>query len=521
MVALLPQLIKFRSLANELDDTEFDHLIRTFIDLMMNRCGRRVIVTGLFAAFTEKSGKTCKMDAEALTQINEIIEGIIENREETPDIDDGDVSLRLDLLPGALIGELASWLPQRDYVALSVCSRSTYRACNNPTTLRELDFTYKLTDYLADDHRRLIFLERYSKITKLSLNISEIRELRFSPDHLILPHLFSLKIRFGPDCDLSDIEYLIDDSVIRWDRITRLQLVDFGDNTVTKDEFLKVLSIFPRLQFLRLDNINVDHHFESDDDSIWDRMLPELRTFFVDGKLTSLVDSIIRSRGHQLETVTLTDVLSESQDFGSLINLDCYAPLDGKTLNTVLRTAGKLKQVYFDLEADDDTLSDTFNLIASTVSKQRSLEHVTVWLPMSKLEGLSSALGKGVFCRTSTNADVSGQATSLKSESLVIELLVGNNEPFIETDDVVFQLSGILMRLNESCIDDFCLSVNFCKVVDPFAGAPPWNDQDIHRLAEKFGNLCPHFDVTANKAILMIRAKGSKLDFHSDYFLNF
>ena len=322
-----------------------------------------------------------------------------------------------------------------------------------------------------------------------------------------------MRIRFAQDSDASDIG---------WNRITRLQLVGFRDwDGVTKDELLKMLAIFPRLQSLRLVNVNVDHQFDSDDDSIWDRMLPRLRTFIVGGNPTSLVDSIIRSRGHQLEMVTLTDVLSGSQDFGCLIKLECYAPLNGKTLRTVLRTAGGLKHVYFDLAADDDTLSNTFKLIAGTLAKQRSLEHVTVWLPMSKLEGLSSALGKGVFCRTRTNADFSGQATSSRSESLVIELLVRNNEPFIETDDVVFQLSGILMRLNESCIDDFCLSVNFCKVVDPFAGAPPWNDQDIHRLAEKFGNLCPHFDVTVNKAILMIQAKGSKLDFHSDYLLDF
>ena len=79
MVALLPQLIKFRSLADELDDTEFDMAIRTFIESMLNRCGRKEIVTALFTSFIGKSGNTCKMDGESLTQINAMIEEIIEN----------------------------------------------------------------------------------------------------------------------------------------------------------------------------------------------------------------------------------------------------------------------------------------------------------------------------------------------------------------------------------------------------------------------------------------------------------
>ena len=120
----MEHFIRFRMLANQLDDAEFNQFI---IETIKSLNGRDLLLNCLFDHF--KSRHQTQREAQ-ITPLTEIITQIITQRdikEEEPLYFDN-----VTKLPSALISELASYLKAPEYITFSLCNRKIYVSCNSP-----------------------------------------------------------------------------------------------------------------------------------------------------------------------------------------------------------------------------------------------------------------------------------------------------------------------------------------------------------------------------------------------------
>ena len=151
------KVIKFRSIIEALTDTEFD----TFISHFRRQCGRNALLV-VGSPFNFKNN-TLSHNVEIAINI---VETIIRSRKKSINISSSN-NKKLDTLPCAIIGEIGSYLRQRDHIRLSKCSRSVYIGCNDPNTLRQLNL-------LQTQNYCPINLEKYLQIENSQLIIIRI-----------------------------------------------------------------------------------------------------------------------------------------------------------------------------------------------------------------------------------------------------------------------------------------------------------------------------------------------------------
>ena len=96
-------------------------------------------------------------------------------------------SATMSTLAAPLIGNIASYLHQQDYARFGLVSRSSYIACNNPNTLRDLNmsgYRYRGASSLIDIRRftHLRFLRRQLRTLEINpiAGTSEIDIRRYS-----------------------------------------------------------------------------------------------------------------------------------------------------------------------------------------------------------------------------------------------------------------------------------------------------------------------------------------------------
>ena len=153
----LTQVIKTRSLLDSLTNTEFTQLIAHFA----KQCGRNAILTPFFAQYMNFNKSNHASNTHHMDDMMNIVSTIIRKRKTNSN---SNLSSRptINSLPKAVIGEAASYLPQKDYISLSKTNRSNYISCNEPNTLRHLDLK-NVTNYARID------LQKYLQLTHLEI----------------------------------------------------------------------------------------------------------------------------------------------------------------------------------------------------------------------------------------------------------------------------------------------------------------------------------------------------------------
>eukprot|EP01083_Nonionella_stella_P074705 202761_1 len=164
-MASIAEALKFRILSSKLDDTEFNAFILEFI----RRCGRNILVTSLFNQF-HTSNTTENANRQALQTCIGVIKQIMESRKRKPNTL-SQTQITIHSLSPELIGELSSYLCQKDNCAFSVVNRAIYIGCNTPNTLRSLDLT-AIDDYSMI---RWIRLRKYPHLQHLSIKLSQFQ----------------------------------------------------------------------------------------------------------------------------------------------------------------------------------------------------------------------------------------------------------------------------------------------------------------------------------------------------------
>eukprot|EP01083_Nonionella_stella_P017135 47890_1 len=119
-MASLAEVIRFRAFVDKLTDSEFNQFIQTLVQ----KCGRGILITSLFALFTSECNRLSNIEQTLDTTLN-IIKQIIESRDTKPKpASSSDITMQS--LPSELIGNLASYLNLTDYIAFSKANRITY-----------------------------------------------------------------------------------------------------------------------------------------------------------------------------------------------------------------------------------------------------------------------------------------------------------------------------------------------------------------------------------------------------------
>ncbi len=82
-------------------------------------------------------------------------------------------NIKLDSIPKSLIGVIASFLNQKNYINFSKCNRYIYLGCNTPNLMQELNLyeinaSVNLCLYPSIKHFKLNF----NKVSKLMINTS-------------------------------------------------------------------------------------------------------------------------------------------------------------------------------------------------------------------------------------------------------------------------------------------------------------------------------------------------------------
>ena len=160
----LTQAIKFRILADELDDDEFHR----YITSLLQSDGKQLLLRSLFSEFIKPNNND---GMKTVIKSNQIISNIIESR---------NIKHRKHLnnnrticsLSNELIGELAAYLQQSDYISFSQSNRCIYYAANNPNKLLHLNLL-RVSDYSS------INLRKYRAIQKLEVCVHQLDQLTF------------------------------------------------------------------------------------------------------------------------------------------------------------------------------------------------------------------------------------------------------------------------------------------------------------------------------------------------------
>ena len=156
-------------------------------------------MTHLCAQYLNHRGETLEPD-NALTKMTKITSDIIRDRDSKSN---SSTKPNLQHMPSALIGGIASYLLQGEYIAFAMTNRKVYVDCNMPNTLEELDLE-GMGDY------RTVPLSQFSHLQCLCFDLKRISEFK-EMNGQRFGHCNQLQtlIVGGTDNTFSDLDILI------------------------------------------------------------------------------------------------------------------------------------------------------------------------------------------------------------------------------------------------------------------------------------------------------------------------
>ena len=270
MTAALPTAIKFCSLSEELNDDEFGRLLSA----ICARTGRKLLLTALFEQFRDED------NANGVESAIADIHDIMSSREPKHQVTQCK-SLGVHALPTELIGEIGSYLKQREYFYFGRVFRATYIGCSTPCTLRHLD----LLDF---DNYSWIRLHKFPQIRSLCFDLNLFDGFQFPSTGTVCTHLNKLLLSGEASSDI-DIDQFASATSIDFKAITHLTLKTFGDDDEGAEfAFETLLRLFSRfegsLQFIKLRNVFV-LEMDTAQRAQLSHLLPNVIGLHIDGDL--------------------------------------------------------------------------------------------------------------------------------------------------------------------------------------------------------------------------------------------
>eukprot|EP01083_Nonionella_stella_P174489 605056_1 len=451
-MASLVEAIRFRALSSKLDKTEFNTFILEFIQ----GCGRNILVTSLFNQF-HTSNTTENANRQALQTCIGVIKQIMESRKRKPNTL-SQTQITIHSLSPELIGELSSYLCQKDNCAFSVVNRAIYIGCNTPNTLRQLDLT-GIDDY------SMIRLRKYPHLQCLTFQLSQFHQLQLPTDGTTVCNRLQKFVIDGNKQSDFDIEPFMQQTAINLNNIVRLECKRFGhrNRAFSYTKFIRILSKFRQLKAFVTFTVMLDSTPQSLQ-RLTDSNFQHLTDFTRDGGNIPFFFAMLRTHGSQLRRLMFGTGTRKryKQELANLLTNVSFANLQqigithptNAIVNQVLETGKNIQDMELVL---DEILSkvDTKKLMEQILTQQKSLTRLYVTSTSYRVHNdACNGIEQGLFAMTHCK------------EALMIDVAYRGSEDIrtMEMKDILFTISRIANQFQSLDIRHFVLKYTFKDV---------------------------------------------------------
>ena len=494
----LTKAINFRSLADQLTDTEF----ATFVREIITQYDRSVILTPIFNHYLRHNAAS--PNQQVLDELISIIKRIMTQRKPAKESGSGEGPKPATMLSlsSALIGEIGSLLDQKSHTRFSRCCRDIHIACESPfCTLRSLSL-------LGTDSYERVNLQRYAQIRSLRLDVNLFQHLPLPSSGIVCRSLSTLTLRNGDGKPNPDLSSLLRCTAIDFTNITALKLENFPSRQRAAsrqhfpvESFLNLLSIFPNLQFLNLKVLGIES-LNSGQLNRMKEMLPKLHTF----------------REHMVFSATTTGIMSAF--CGSLRSLACFSwtvphhpvgkwPLmeevqlgaDGgirPLMCEIMNSSRRLKRVQLGTEIGE--ASTVKAVITDIIVRAEALEQLSLDMKWTQMSLICGAIDRALF-------DIAER----KRKRLQIKLRIRWDEKPTPSD-FVFQLLRVLNQLTSTQIESFiliCITVSKTEDQQYLPDPAEWQEQ----LKKFKRQQRTRFDIAFTDRVIAMSNKTCKFDY--------
>lgn len=298
--------------------------------------GRGEILKLLCTQFFTESNNSVAVDEQEpniLDEMTQITSDIIRDRDtksrphNKPNINN---------MPSCLVGTIASFLTQWDYIAFSMTNRKVYLDCNSPNRLQKLALS-QYTDYST------VSLKQFPQIKYLRFNLKqmsgfkEIGGRRFGDCNQLQTLLID-----GTGSTTADMDLLINDSSRCFSTIRSLVLFSFsGRSNLASNVFIQILSKFDKLAHLQLYGVDVQGDLNSYSISL---LCPEIKEFISCSTLQ--IAQVLQCWKGRIDTLTIGEPARgiPNCDIFAVKRL-CFVRLEIAEIDSLLNLSKTLRQI--------------------------------------------------------------------------------------------------------------------------------------------------------------------------------
>ena len=338
MTTLLP-VFKLKNLLSHLDDNEFDGV---FTKLRMN-FGREYVMELMCSSAI--SSLLQNENHDSMDKITDIVTTIIrqKNQRRDPRVP---AQQHITKLPTSVVGEIASYLPQRSYFRFTATNRKMFVDCHSPNRLSTLHLASRsLTDYSS------ISLQSYPKLSKLIFKLPRARSLSTINENCRRLKSVVILVDDINLCDGTALETNLHEFMVKnasgFYNVTTLAIYR-RTAMIQSSLLIRLLSLFPNLNHLSLSGIG----FRTS--SMLQQLpsvCPSIRQLFCYVVPDDI--SILRTLSSTLDTLSLNqgsiDPVGLSFDNFDWLKLErlCLMAPSRNVMSQFLENAKRLKQICF------------------------------------------------------------------------------------------------------------------------------------------------------------------------------
>lgn len=385
------EIIKFRNLYSSLTDEE----VKKFHSMMIDNFGRNIFIMAFCNQMLPPNYNNKSDVQKKLVSATHLLNDIIKSRNQflnheiinqtinlsstKPIITNTDPSL--DTLPCELIGEIASWLSQRDYIFLSFANRTVYIACNYPIT--------RLTRLNACNYwksSKYINISRYSQINTLGLSCIKIGA--YHTQNKPFKNVTRLFLYGPPQHYVTNEQEFIDEILMKKEsnriidplNIRQLSLNKFDD--ITLNRFIEILKKCPNIEYLWIHETKIWVPEVINPLINIKQIIPNLKGFGMFSKSGKLTNILINNFGSSLKVwhnVRDIEINIPKETLFHELHEVYLSKIEPILLKKIINQSSAIKSITLQRNMKSLWLSDNeISLLQLILMKQRQLQSLTI-----------------------------------------------------------------------------------------------------------------------------------------------